>query len=282
MDYKSILGYASGSPFNNAPYLDIQTPEGLITMENTPFDLMGIDNLGNVKHMKAGRKKPYKFAGSMVREIPKGNPYQRGGMSAKQLFDFLFDDDESEEVKQAVPTAPTTEEIDIQSQMDELNAQRRQFQDEQDAFMAMQYGMTEMPQRGNPYSSRRSQSQIPMNQIPINNQTPMNQNPYTGEIISSGQFGNQNVGNWGRQIYGQLASDLGYVPVVNSIYRSRAQQDALIAAGKPAAKNSWHLTGNAIDLKPQDWHKLSNEQQANYRKNYDVIYHDNHYHIEPK
>lgn len=270
MDYKSILGYANGSPFNDAPYLDIKTPEGLITMENTPIDLLGIDNFGNIKHMKAGRKKPYKFAGDIVREIPKGNPYQRGGLTSAQLFNFLFDDEE-EQSKQVVPTAPSTEEVDIQSQVDELNEQRRQFQNEQDNFMAMQYGMTEMPQRGNPYLTSGHQHQIPTNQT-----------PYTGQILSSGTFGNQNVGEWGKQIYGQLASDLGYAPVVNSIYRSKAQNDALIAKGKSAVKNSWHLTGNAVDVKPADWYRLSNEQQEYYRKNYDVIYHDNHYHIEPK
>ena len=269
IDFQSLMGYANGSPFNNAPYLDINTPEGLITMENTPIDLMGIDNLGNVKHMKAGRKKPYKFAGNTVREIPKGNPYQKGGMTGAQLFSFLFDDEE-EQPKEAVPTAPSTEEVDVQTHADEHS------HDDQDALI-MEYGMTD--RKGNPYLSQMNRVQLPVNK---HVHSPRSQNPYTGEILSSGKFGNKNVGEWGKQIYGQLASDLGYSPVVNSIYRSRAQQDALIAAGKPAAKNSWHLTGNAIDLKPQDWHRLSNEQQAYYRQNYDVIYHDNHYHIEPK
>lgn len=70
MDLKSILGYASGSPYVSNPYLDINTPEGLINMQNTPHDLLGIDNLGNTKKMKAGRKKLYKFPGNQVREIP--------------------------------------------------------------------------------------------------------------------------------------------------------------------------------------------------------------------
>lgn len=70
MDLQSLLGYSKGSPYANNPYLDIFTPEGLIDMSNTPMDLMGIDNLGNKKKMKAGRKNPYKFDGSVVREIP--------------------------------------------------------------------------------------------------------------------------------------------------------------------------------------------------------------------
>jgi len=70
MDLQSLLGYSKGSPYANNPYLDIHTPEGLIDMSNTPFDLFGIDNKGNKKKMKAGRKNPYKFEGDVVREIP--------------------------------------------------------------------------------------------------------------------------------------------------------------------------------------------------------------------
>ncbi len=70
MDLQSILGYSKGSPFANNPYLDINTPEGLIDMSNTDIDLWGIDNKGNRKKMKAGRKKPYQFPGDQVREIP--------------------------------------------------------------------------------------------------------------------------------------------------------------------------------------------------------------------
>jgi hypothetical protein len=69
-DLQSLMGYAFNSPFRNNPYLDINTPEGLIDMSNTPIDLLGIDNLGNRKKLKAGRKNPYKFEGTQVREIP--------------------------------------------------------------------------------------------------------------------------------------------------------------------------------------------------------------------
>lgn len=253
MDDISRLGYALGSPYSNNPYLDIQTPEGLITMANTPIDLLGIDNLGNTKKMKAGAKKQYKFPGTQVREIPLSNPYQKGGMTSKQMFDFLFEDEE--EGPNPPPKAPTVEDVE---QVQDFGDQRR-FADQENEMLAMQYGM------GNPYYSKRSQG-----------------NPYAGEVKSSGMFGSDNIGEYGKQIYGNLASDLGYAPTVNSIFRSREQQDALIASGAPAVKNSWHLTGNAVDLKPEDWHKLSDEQQLFYRQNYDVIYHNNHYHIEPK
>lgn len=264
MDYQSILGYAQNSPYRNAPYLDIQTPEGLITMENTPIDLLGIDNLGNAKRMKANSKKPYKFPGDQVREIPMGNPYslQMGG---RQLFDFLFDDEDEDKPKGQVPTAPSVKEVDIQSGMIDLQAQQRAVADQENEALAMSILMDQRVRRTNPYSGPKQSG-----------------NPYAGEIMSSGQFGDQNVGEYGRQIYGQLAQDLGYAPTANSIFRSQQQNDALIASGAPAVKNSWHLTGNAIDLKPDDWHRLSNEQQLFYRKNYDVVYHNNHYHIEPK
>lgn len=72
MDLQSILGYSRNSPFRGNPYLDINTPTGLIDMSNTNIDLVGIDNLGNKKKMKAGRKNPYKFDGNLVREIPFG------------------------------------------------------------------------------------------------------------------------------------------------------------------------------------------------------------------
>lgn len=70
IDIISILGYSENSPFKGNPYLDIHTPNGLIDMSNTYMDLIGIDNKGNKKKMKAGRKNPYKFEGDIVREVP--------------------------------------------------------------------------------------------------------------------------------------------------------------------------------------------------------------------
>lgn len=193
------------------------------------------------------------------------NPYQQGGMSSKALFDFIFDDeDEPKPKSQNMPTAPTTDEVDMHAQVDELDQQKRAFADQQNDALAMSI----VNDSGNPYASGSN--------------IPQSGNPYKGQILSSGEFKDQNVGEYGKEIYGQLANDLGYAPTVNSIYRSKQQNDALIASGAPAVKNSWHLTGNAIDLKPLDWHKLSDEQQHFYRTNYDVIYHNNHYHIEPK
>lgn len=78
IDLISLLGYSEGSPFSHNPYLDISSPEGLIDMSNTPIDLIGVDNKGNKKRMKAGRRKPYKFQGDTVREFP---AKQMGGLN---------------------------------------------------------------------------------------------------------------------------------------------------------------------------------------------------------
>lgn len=94
-DLKSTLGYARYSPYRNNPYLDIYSEEGTIDMENTDMDLLGIDNLGNIKKMKARSKKLYKFPGTQIREIPMqagGNVFKTqaeidaANMYAKNLF----------------------------------------------------------------------------------------------------------------------------------------------------------------------------------------------------
>lgn len=84
IDPISILGYQRGSPFAGNPYLDINTPTGLIDMSNTPVDLIGIDNRGNKKKMKAGRRNPYKFEGDVVREYR----MQQGGVTPQNMQDW--------------------------------------------------------------------------------------------------------------------------------------------------------------------------------------------------
>src|SRR6478736_2065317 len=108
MDAKSVMGYANNSPYRNSPYLDIETPEGLITMENTDIDLLGVDNTGHAKVMKANSKNPYKFPGNKVKEIPL-NPYQEGGVT-DDLVSYLFDDEGDEDY--IPPTQTTVEEED--------------------------------------------------------------------------------------------------------------------------------------------------------------------------
>jgi hypothetical protein len=121
--------------------------------------------------------------------------------------------------------------------------------------------------------------------INLNNQTA---NIFSGSVdlstikfTSSGKSGISNVGPKGLEIGNTIAAMLGYTPEYNSIYRVSADQEALIKQGY-GVKDSFHLTGNAVDVKPADWNKLSLENQAYLKNKYDVIYHNNHYHIEPK
>jgi hypothetical protein len=133
IDLKSIMGYASNSPYRNNPYLDISTPEGVISMENTPVDLLGIDNTGMVKKMKANSKNPYKFDGDVVREIPV-NPYmQRGGIN-QQLLSYLFDDDD--EPEQPMQQAPQVVEENDNEELSLAKNERilRERQQEEDAM----------------------------------------------------------------------------------------------------------------------------------------------------
>lgn len=144
-DLISILGYSKNSPFKGNPYLDIHTPDGLIDMSDTEMDLIGIDNKGNKKKMKAGAKNPYKFEGNIVREIPAGNPYQKGGITAEQLFKFIFDDEE--EIKDTTKVIPTVEEIESNGS----EQVRRIADDEQN-----QLAMSIVNSQRNPYKSASS------------------------------------------------------------------------------------------------------------------------------
>lgn len=150
-DLISKLGYAYNSPFRANPYLDITTEEGIITMENTPVDLLGIDNLGNTQIMKAFDKNPYKFKGNLVREIPMGNIYQKGGMTSADLFNFIFDDEEVD-VTDPLPKQPEPEVIAEQ--------EVRRVQNEEDQAMIDEILYSNRVS-GNPYRRGRSTGSSP-------------------------------------------------------------------------------------------------------------------------
>lgn len=120
-------------------------------------------------------------------------------------------------------------------------------------------------------------------QIKENYRPRLNEEENTESISfsSSGKYGTKNIGVYGKQIGNTVANMLGYAPAFNSIYRDPEQQAYYVGKGI-GAKNSRHLTGDAVDLKPADWNNLSNEQQFELRSKYKVLYHNNHYHIEPK
>lgn len=261
LDLISLLGYRADSPFQNNPYLDIHSPGGLIDMSATSQDLMGYSNLGEVKKLKAGRKNPYQFKGDVIREIPiNRNPYrmQRGGYSAEDIYNFLFDDDKSEE-EQPKNTAPSTEEYEqFQQQQQQLQQNREAFARQQDNALALQLAMQSMEAPLEQETTQRPAFSLSNN----------SGNPYK-------------AGRYGQEIIGELSNALGYTPQFNSVFRDPQKQQQLIKQGW-GVPNSWHLSGDAVDMKPADWNKLSKGQQDFFRKQYDVIYHNNHYHVEPK
>jgi hypothetical protein len=89
MDRKSVLGYSKNSPYKGQPYININTPQGLIDMSNTDIPLMGIDETGMTKVMM-----PYsgmhKFRGNKVKEIPM---MAEGGFNKSKFYNLLFEDD---------------------------------------------------------------------------------------------------------------------------------------------------------------------------------------------
>lgn len=75
-DLRSLLGYSQKSPWKNAPYNFIHTPNGSITMKNTKKELKAFD--GNTGKFLAKLKpgKDYKFDTNNILEVPY---YKKGG-----------------------------------------------------------------------------------------------------------------------------------------------------------------------------------------------------------
>lgn len=267
------MGYRRDSPYKNDPYIDIFSPEGLIDMSQTDKNLVGIDEYGNVQYMQAGSQNPYKFEGKNIREIPMkkgGNPFKQSG---GEMYNFLFDDEE-----EAAPVAAPVEEEEFNNEEFLATAERLTFEKQQED-LAMEQGMMEFD---NPY--RRSIAMQDMGDgldlMDDGNTMYATDNSFSS-FLSSGKYGNQNIGEKGKVIASELTNALGYSPTFNSIYRDAGQQAKLVKQGV-GAKNSYHLTGDAVDMKPADWNNLPDDKKNYFRTNYDVIYHNNHYHIEPK
>lgn len=105
----SELGYKNNSPYKNQPYLDINTPNGGITMKNVDKVLFAVDNTGQEKIMYPGQE--YKFSGNKVREIPiaqKGN----GQLTDEQIVDAYMKKEKedaiiAENTNQRIKNIPT-------------------------------------------------------------------------------------------------------------------------------------------------------------------------------
>lgn len=323
----SELGYKDNSPFKNNPFLDINSPNGSITMQNVSTPLLGVDNLGNVKTMFPNKE--YGFPGSTITEMPlakngglikradgsyskhglwdsirenKGsgkkptsqmleqerkiskqeggyiNPFmQQGGMS-KSNYDFLFGDDDEEE--NTPIAAPSTQDIDnLQQEREQFNQEKLDWTNQKQYDEAMQEAMSSNEEENE--NDKLYEGIF----TPIDNKLPSFQstsfpNLRTTSIPnfnSNGTFGMQNVSPLAINIGNTIADGLGYKPTFNSIYRDEKLNTSV--GGKP---NSYHLKGEAIDLKPSDWNNLPKEKQQELKSQYTVVNEGNHIHFQPK
>jgi hypothetical protein len=209
----------------------------------------GVNVYGN--HQRGGPINHYQYGG---RKMPFGG--------LQDALDFLYEDDEEPTSKQGQVdnTAPTTRDLGIDHRQ-----QLQQQQQEQQDQMAVEQATL---QPTNSYYA-------------LFGLTDPQAAPVQSPVQSSGKYGNQHIGHYGQQIIQDLSGALGYTPQFNSIYRDPGQQQQLVQQGV-GVKNSWHLTGDAVDMQPKDWNHLSTDQQQAFRTKYDVLYHNNHYHLEPK
>lgn len=226
-------------------------------MSNTNIPLLAQDETGFGKILMPFSGM-HKFRGKKVREIPIA---QQGGYSAQDLYNFLFEDDE-EEVTTKQPQKKAVVENTAPSE-DELF--QKQLQDQEEYNLALNLATQDFGQYEYEEKEKEKKS--------VKGYTPQfslsnNNNPYK-------------AGQYGQQIIQDITGALGYTPQFNSVYRTPEKQRQLINQGW-GVNNSWHLTGDAIDMKPSDWNKLPKEKQAEFRNKYDVIYHNNHYHMEPR
>lgn len=254
-DKVSTMGYSVGSPYRGRPFIDINTPEGLIDMSNTDIPLMGMDETGMQKMMMP-HSGMHKFRGRKVREVP----MQQGGINTQQIVEWLFEGDDEEDA----PKAPSAAEVGTE--------EREQFEQEK-AMFAMQQQEFEDEQGYNVGLSIAMQDRN-LSQF----YRPSGASRYQGNMQNGSPAG---AGQYGKQIIADVTGALGYTPQFNSVGRTPEKQAELVRQGV-GVKDSWHLTGDAVDMKPEDWKKMSPEKQQQIRNQYDVVYHNNHYHIEPK
>lgn len=140
MDIKSLMGYQRNSPYRGNPFIDINTPEGLIDMSSTDIPLLGVDETGFSKILPPGSGM-HKFRGTKVREIPMK---QMGGLTQQDLLEFIFSDDTDQPVTQSPVEEQTVQQT---SQGPDVRA----LQNEQDYQQALDIALSDYT----PRSSRR-------------------------------------------------------------------------------------------------------------------------------
>ncbi len=113
----SQLGYSKGSPYRSRDFINIHTPEGLIDMTNTDIPLIATDETGYTKLLQ-----PYsgmhQFRGTKVKEVP----MQKGGYNLKQIYDYLFDDEEDQQQDPLPPQEPDQDVLETESRLQPDNS----------------------------------------------------------------------------------------------------------------------------------------------------------------
>jgi len=134
---KSLLGYRDDSPYRDLPYIDINTPQGIIDMSGTGIFLKAKDNTGysTVLPPYSGQ---HKFKGNTVRESPLGKTRNKinnftnkintmnNYMPLKFKYQTGGEQDQIAQVIQAYAQATGTNPDEIMQQLQGMSPQEQQ------------------------------------------------------------------------------------------------------------------------------------------------------------
>lgn len=198
---------------------------------------------------------PKKAIGGMV------NPYKEiiPQYTPENNEDDNEDDSDSDDMNMMYSQQLSEEDIDLEKKQEELKGLEVQDIEKNKTIQQLVLAKSNMEQQ-------LSEQQV------LNKPS----NKYTNKYSNDNTIGEQ-----GKQIIGDISTALGYTPTFNSIFRDANKQAELVKKGI-GVKNSFHLTGDAVDMKPADWDKLTDNEKYTLKNKYDVINHNNHYHVEPK
>lgn len=91
MDSVSRKGYKNNSPYKNSPYLVINSPKGVITMDNVDKPLLGIDIKNNESKVMKPNSGEHYFRGDVILEVPL-NSKNKNNMFGKPTDKALWQD----------------------------------------------------------------------------------------------------------------------------------------------------------------------------------------------